>query len=166
MSAAVLVDDRTLLVRYVRRFCPAWLRNEEEDLVQMAAVRVMRAGSEVQHRRAYLRQAAYSTVVDEVRRLRRRMEVGMSPSMHERVVNSMELNPETVARGAQVGAVLVDALGTLSVDRKRAVTLYLQSHPVPDIAVMLGCDRKRASNLVYRGIADLRNELARRGVRP
>jgi DNA-directed RNA polymerase specialized sigma24 family protein len=90
----------------------------------------------------------------------------MSPSMPERIMNSADLNPETLARGTEVGEQLIDAVATLKGDRRRAVTLYLQDHPVPEIAERMSCDRKRASNLVYRGLDDLRNELRKRGLTP
>jgi len=105
-------------------------------------------------------------VIDEIRRKRRRNEVGMSPSMPDRIANSGDLSPETLARGAEVGQVLLECVATLSTDRRRAVTLYLQDHPVPEIAQRMECNRKRASNLVYRGLDDLRDALRQRGYEP
>jgi RNA polymerase sigma-70 factor, ECF subfamily len=46
------------------------------------------------------------------------------------------------------------------------VTLYLQGHTVPETARILGWDAKRAENLVYRGLADLRQCLMGKGHRP
>ncbi len=90
----------------------------------------------------------------------------MTPSMADRLMNSTDLSPEMTARGAQVGEVMLERLGTLKVDRRRAVALYLQEHPVPENAEHLGCDRKRARNLVYRGLAELREVLRARGLEP
>lgn len=113
-----------------------------------------------------LRRVAYSVVVDEIRRRKRRNEVGMSPSMPDRIVNSMELSPETRARGAELGKLLVEVMATLNEDRRRAVVLYLQGHSIPDAARVLGWDAKKASNAVYRGLEQLRRRLAERGLVP
>jgi RNA polymerase sigma-70 factor (ECF subfamily) len=46
------------------------------------------------------------------------------------------------------------------------VTLYLQGHTVPETARVLDWPAKRADNLVYRGLADLRQCLLAKGLRP
>ncbi len=153
------------LHQFVHRISPPWLGDQRDDLTQMAAVKVLRSGK-THLPSALLYRVAYSVVIDEIRRWRRRNEICMSPSMPDRLARSDELSPETRARGSEIGATLIECLGELNADRRRAVTLYLQSHSIPEIAVTLGCNRKRASNLVYRGLSDLRSELEIRGVRP
>jgi len=51
-------------------------------------------------------------------------------------------------------------------DRRLALVLYLQGHSVPEAARILGWDVKRTENLVYRGLADLRQCLLNKGHRP
>lgn len=159
-------DVRERLAYHVRRVCPAWMDGQREDLVQVALVKLLRTTSERALDHGFLRRVAYSVVVDEIRRRKCRTEVGMSPSLPDRMAASGELSPETLARGAEIGQRLLTALESLPSERRRAVTLYLQDHGVPDVAELLGCDRKRASNLVYRGLADLRDALRADGVVP
>ena len=47
-----------------------------------------------------------------------------------------------------------------------AVVLHLQGHSVPEAARLLNWGNKRTENLVYRGLADLRNCLALKGLEP
>ena len=47
-----------------------------------------------------------------------------------------------------------------------AVTLYLQGHSVPEAARVLDWPAKRTENLVYRGLADLRECLMKKGIQP
>ncbi|MFY9820858.1 MAG: sigma factor, partial [Thermoanaerobaculia bacterium] len=69
------------LVRAVDRICPRWMADKADDLVQVALMRVM----EIQRKKEgtaelnafYLRRAAYSAMIDEIRRLRRRQEVSL-----------------------------------------------------------------------------------------
>src|SRR5690242_11331967 len=69
------------LVKAVDRVCPRWMADRADDLVQVALMRVM----EIQRKKEgtaefssfYLKKAAYSAMIDEIRRLRRRQEVSM-----------------------------------------------------------------------------------------
>ncbi|MEQ1504258.1 MAG: sigma-70 family RNA polymerase sigma factor [Myxococcota bacterium] len=155
---------RARLEQAVRRFTPRWLRDQREDLVQTAVMRLLRGNPAWTLEDALLRRIAYSVVIDEIRRRKRWSEVGMSPSMPDRIASSGELSAESRIYGARVGEEVVAGLQTLVDDRRRAVTLYLQDHTVPEIAELLGWDRKRASNCVYRGLADLRDHLRRRRI--
>ncbi|MCB9674784.1 MAG: RNA polymerase sigma factor [Alphaproteobacteria bacterium] len=162
------IDDavRAQLARSVSRVCPAWMRDELDDLVQMAVMRLLRSSAEVEPTPGYLSRVAYSAVIDEIRRKKRRNEVRATPSLFDRVADEVAITPEQLARAGQVGAVVLECLETLVPARRRAVTLYLQGHSVPEIAELLDWETKKASNAVYRGLDDLRARLAERGVSP
>jgi RNA polymerase sigma-70 factor (ECF subfamily) len=74
--------------------------------------------------------------------------------------------PERQYAAGQVGRAIRDCLLGLVTDRRLAVALHLQGHSVPQAAALLGWDRKRTENLVYRGLADLRACLEKKGVSP
>lgn len=160
-----LPELRERLTVAVRRVCPAWMADHHDDLVQMSLMRLLRSELTGELSSAYLHRVAHSVVVDEIRRKKRRNEVGLTPSLPERLRNE-GVDPEATARGIQLGDAIVDCLGLLTDDRRRAVTLHLQGHTVPEISELLGFDRKRAENLVYRGLQDLRAALTERGLRP
>jgi RNA polymerase sigma factor (sigma-70 family) len=157
-------ETRERLLRAVVRVAPRWMADLHDDLVQMSAVKILRGRGESPMTDAWLRRVAYTVVVDELRRRKRRAEIGMSPSMPDRIVDSGDISPEIRAQGGQLGGVLLDCLQRLGLDRRRAVTLYLQDHGIPEIAALLGWDRKKASNCVYRGLEDLRGHLTERGL--
>jgi RNA polymerase sigma-70 factor (ECF subfamily) len=151
------------LVRAVDRVCPRWMADRADDLVQVALMRVM----EVQRKKAetadlsifYLRKVAYSALIDEIRRLRRRQEVSIEGDDEEGSgvfdPAAPEPDPERASAGRQVGRAIRDCLGRMVSPRRHAVTLNLQGHSVP----------KKAENLVYRGMADLRACLGEKGIR-
>ena len=165
---------RSDLVRAVTRICPPWLASRADDLVQVALLRVLEI-----HRRgegntrlspSYLRKVAYSALVDEIRRWRRRKEVpleaddgGVDPAA-ERASGSPD--PEERSEGREIGDAIRDCLGRMVGPRRSAVVLHLQGHSVPEIGRLLGWDAKKADNLVYRGMSDLRECLGSKGVRP
>jgi RNA polymerase sigma-70 factor (ECF subfamily) len=157
-------DTRARIDRAVGRLVPGWLSPHRDDLVQMCVVKLLKTRSTAELSDAFLSRVAYSVIVDEIRRRRRRNEVGMSPSLPDRLAGSNDISPETRSHGAALGEQLVECLQLLVEARRRAVVLYLQDHTIPEIAELLGWDTKKASNSVYRGLEDLRAALAARGL--
>ena len=155
---------RADILRAVKQVCPRWLADEADDLAQIATSRVLdrlrdTGGAELS--RAYLYRAAYSAVVDEIRRRRRRAEVPLEPDLP---VSSKEGNPERQAAGRDLREMIRLCLSGLARARRRAVTLHLLGHSVAEIAALLEYGHKQAENLVYRGLGDLRACLSARGV--
>ena len=162
------------LVRAVDRICPRWMADRADDLVQVALMRVM----EIQRKKdgtaelnaVYLRRAAYSAMVDEIRRLRRRQEVSLQGGGEEEEDAAFDPaapspDPERASAGREAGRAIRDCLGRLVPPRRHAVTLSLQGHSVPEIGKLLGWTAKKAENLVYRGLSDLRGCLGEKGIR-
>lgn len=161
-------DLRRRLEGAVRRVCPPWLSDHADDLVQAAMMKIMRTIGEGngELNTSFLYRVAHSVVVDEIRRVRRRREEAMTPSQPERISAPGAKGPESAAAGHQIGAAILDCVSHLHPDRRRAVTLNLQGHTVPETGRLLGFNDKKAENLVYRGLADLRECLRKKGVQP
>lgn len=155
---------REQLVHAVRRVCPSWLAQDAEDLVQDALIRVMQrtrsSDGTLVVSPAYLKKVAYSTVVDEIRRRQRRPDVVAGQ-------DGDEVADDAPATGDPLlGNAIAGCLAQQHADRRRAVTLHLLGHSVAEAASTLGCNVKRAENLVYRGLAQLRDCLNQRGIQP
>ncbi len=157
----------------VARVCPGWLRDRSDDLVQMAMMRIMAIERKSTQPRelkpAYLRKVAYSAMIDEIRRLRRRQEVPLTDDDPEQPWASLpadDPDPEHRHASRQLGEGIRDCLSRLIGPRQSAVTLYLQQHTVPEAATLLGWTPKRTENLVYRGLRDLRECLRKKGLEP
>jgi RNA polymerase sigma-70 factor (ECF subfamily) len=165
------------MARAVRRQCPAWLGSDAQDIAQAALTKVMAAErrSESEGERTltsfYLHRVAHSALVDEIRRRKRRQEVSLdgagepgdeAPAFEPRA----DGDPESRASFRELGTAVRECLRGAKRERRLAVTLYLQGHSVPEAARILGWDAKRTENLVYRGLADLRQCVMGKGHRP
>src|SRR5438128_368806 len=153
------------LVRAVDRVCPRWMADKADDLVQVALMRVMeiqrKKGGTAEFTPFYLRRAAFSAMIDEIRRLRRRQEVSLEGGGEEDEPVAFDPaapspDPERASAGREAGRAIRDCLSGLVPPRRHAVTLNLQGHSVPEISKLLGWTAKKAENLVYRGLSDLR----------
>ena len=162
---------RQKLTVAVRSICPKWMRNCQDDLIQagmMAVMRIDRKSEEdTTFHASYLRKVAYSAVVDEIRRLRSRKEVPLE-TMGEQSVSmpTRSLDPDRRYEGRQVGAAIRECLEKLIEPRRLAVTLHLLGYKQPQIAERMGWTHKRASNLVFRGLQNLRSCLSAMEVTP
>jgi len=162
---------RRELERAVTRVCPRWLTAQADDIVQVALVRVIEA-----HRRRegpeplstfYLKRAAYNATIDEIRKRRRRREVPLDDTPGADAPSpAAPVDPERTQQSAEIGLGIQDCLARLVESRRLAVTLYLQGHNVPETGRILGWGTKRVENLVFRGLADLRQCLVSKGYQP
>ncbi|MDP9121368.1 MAG: RNA polymerase sigma factor, partial [Acidobacteriota bacterium] len=75
-------------------------------------------------------------------------------------------DPFAEAAGSELRGAIVECLQHLVEYRRRAVVLHLLGHSVPDIGRRLAWDAKRAENLVFRGMRDLRRCLENKGLAP
>ena len=114
---------------------------------------------------SYLYRVTHSVLVDEIRRVRRRRETDLEEEGVAPVAVTRQ-DPEQIAASREVGRGIQDCLSRMSRERRMAVTLYLQGHSVTEASGVLDWPAKRTENLVYRGLADLRECLVSKGMHP
>ena len=152
----------------VARFCPRWLAANADDIAQVAWLRLSAAMEKSERNRepgaSFLSRVAYCATVDEIRRHRRRREVPMDPAVEP--VTARPENPEERVRSREIGASIRDCLLKLIPNRRRAVALFLQGHTAAETGEILGWTMRKTENLIFRGMADLRGCLTRKGVKP
>jgi RNA polymerase sigma-70 factor (ECF subfamily) len=161
---------RAELARAIAHLCPSWLADRADDMAQNAVLRVLdilrRGEGSTALPSSYLQKVAYSALIDELRRVRRHTEVAIEEGDDAVSPPSEAPDPEQISAGKEQGRAIRHCLERLIRPRRLAVTLHLQGHPVKELAQLLGWTVKRADNLVYRGISDLRDCLRAKGIRP
>lgn len=159
---------RATLERAVARHCPPWLADRADDLVQQALVKLMQGKGEelTSLSNSYLWRTAYCVTVDAIRQERRRREEALSEGVAQAPSRAPRADPEAGVRAGEIRMAMSDCLGRMLDKRRRAVTLYLQGHTVPETARLMGGPVKAADNNLYRGLADLRKCLRSKGVTP
>jgi len=162
-------EIRPHLQRTVERLCPRWLRPRCDDIVQVAVLRVLRSREKTEENRpppaAFLWKVALAATVDEIRRATRARESSGDGALPDGPAPpSGEPDQQFAAR--EIEAAIRDCLSRLAPRRRVAVWLYLLGHSIPEAAGLLAFDEKRTENLIYRGMADLRNCLRVKGLKP
>jgi RNA polymerase sigma-70 factor (ECF subfamily) len=143
------------------------MRDQLEDIVQNAMTRVLgRSNDSTSLSAPYLYRVAYSAVVDEMRRQFRRKERAVGDR------EQLERLPQAVDPGSgeipdiDLGRAVWDCLTRLIVPRRSAVAFHLQGYSAPETADRMGWTKKKAGHLIQRGLRDLRDCLAGKGIRP
>ena len=77
-----------------------------------------------------------------------------------------ESSPDPYGRleGSEVADQVARALDTIPASRRPVVKMYLAGHPREEIAELMGWTEGKTRNLLYRGLADLRERLTEMGV--
>jgi RNA polymerase sigma-70 factor (ECF subfamily) len=154
----------------VRRACPPWLESHADDIVQNVLIQLLGKIRQGETKPAfnsmYLTKAAYGATVDEIRRVTRRRESDMPEENGIERVGTDRENPERRVQAERIGLGIQECLGRLAWPRRAAVTLWLQGCSVPEIAERRSWGFKRAHNLVYRGLANMRSCLESKGLAP
>ncbi len=155
----------------VRAYRPAWLRDDGDDLVQKALIRLLKQYREGNPAvsSSYIWKTAYSVVVDQIRHERRKQEISLEDATEVAEVAPATVDihgPEGAYRSTELRQVLHEGVQSLARDRRAAVTLFLQGHTVRECSEILDWGYKRTENLVYRAYADLREFLGERGFQP
>ena len=169
MTDAQITELRQALTRAVRQVVPGPLRDQTDDIVQLATLKVMRIMERDEGKRtlgaSYLKRVAYTVAIDELRKRRVDREIAMDADL-ERTWADTAPDPERLARSSRSAVAIAECMDGLNDDRKAAVAAYLQGHSVPETGRLAGWTTKRAENLVYRGLAQLRECLRGKGVTP
>jgi RNA polymerase sigma factor (sigma-70 family) len=115
---------------------------------------------------SYVYRTATSVALDLIRR-RRTKRAAMSDPIH------LVSDPPDARSGSaelielqELGGLIEESLAELPTSRRGPVRMFLDGYAKEEIAAVLGWTEPKTRNLLYRGLADLRAVLGRRGVGP
>jgi RNA polymerase sigma-70 factor (ECF subfamily) len=116
---------------------------------------------------SYIYRTASSAALDVIRRRRsRRAEHHQSLDDERSAVALAESapGPHGELESSEVAAQVAQAIEAIPATRRPVVRMYLTGHPREEIARLMGWTEGKTRNLLYRGLADLRERLTEMGV--
>lgn len=116
---------------------------------------------------SYVYRTAVSAALDLIRR--RRASRGEDLATIENSSDAalvQPVTPEHAVEEAEVRAEVERAVESLAASRRPVVRMYLAGYSREEIARLLGWTEAKTRNLLYRGLADVRERLIQRGFRP
>jgi len=72
--------------------------------------------------------------------------------------------PDSVVEASELTAQVARAIDGIPASRRPVVRMYLAGYPREEIAALMGWSEPKTRNLLYRGLADLRERLTELGI--
>ena len=175
LSAALeaVVTDFAAMVRRVvwrHRLSDA----DVDEVMQEVRIRLWRAhqGDEsaseqiAQSPASYVYRTAVSAALDLLRRRRAHGADRTVPLEDDGASAPAAPGPERDAESSELAAQVAQAIDTIPASRRPVVRMYLAGYPREEIAALMGWSEAKTRNLLYRGLADLRERLTEMGIAP
>lgn len=105
-----------------------------------------------------------TAALDLLRRRRARRADRTVSIEEQELYASVGSEPEQSMESAEVIAQVARAIETIPASRRPIVRMYLVGYPREDIARLMGLSEGKTRNLLYRGLADLRERLRAMGI--
>lgn len=165
-----IVDQFSLLIRQV-------IQNnvhssdgiDIEDIEQEVRIKIwsfLRKGKKIKNLPSYLRRVAYSTTIDELRKMIKQSASG-KPENLKRVYfgtrsassrHFSESSPEVGLEISEAKEMIHKMINSLNDKRKRVLELYLEGLSIDEICTSLNLDRDQVRHFYYRGIDELKEK--------
>ena len=141
-----------------------------QDVLQEVRIRLWRSSSRPQGEKAeppsasYVYRVAVSAAVDLLRRRRARgadQTVALDETQESIADHS---DPARSVEESELSAQLDRAIEAITPSRRPVVRMYLAGYSGEEVAKVMGWSEPKTRNLLYRGLADLRERLTDMGI--
>ena len=139
---------------------------DPEDIEQEVRLKIwkfLKKGKKVDNLASYIKRMAYSTTIDELRRMMKQRPSRDLENMRTLFKGISRLSwrvsdysPEMPLDENETKQTIRTLVNTLSEDRKKVFNLYLRGMTIEEISKSLKWDKPRVRHLFYRGIDDLK----------
>ena len=113
---------------------------------------------------SYVYRTAVSAALDLLRRRRTQRSGVTVPLEEEDALVHDARGPAGELEASELAAQVARAIETIPASRRPAVRMYLAGYPREEIAALMGWSEAKTRNLLYRGLADLRERLTEQGI--
>ncbi len=143
---------------------------EVDELMQSVRLRVWHARDTSEQIAAtsssYVYRTAVSAALDIIRARRKREDpIDTIPERDEHRLG-ITPSPDQVMESKELEMTVSQAVEEITPSRRPVVKMFLAGYDREEIAQLLGWSEAKTRNLLYRGLADLRERLAERGIGP
>src|SRR5262245_17017842 len=141
-----------------------------EDVLQEVRIRLWRARSRPESERteqvsaSYVYRVAVSATVDLLRRRRARGAEQTVALEETQELVADHSDPARSVEEAELSTQVVCAIEAITPSRRPVVRMYLAGYSGEEIAKVTGWSEAKTRNLLYRGLADLRERLRDMGI--
>jgi len=137
-----------------------------EQEVKLKIWKLLKKGKKVEKLPSYIKKIAFTAAIDELRKMRKqtnsfeaRALKQINPSSMNEIADQTHIKPEDFFEKKELKQSVLDAIETLSENRKQVIRLYLYGVTIDEIGELFSWDKTKVRHLLYRGIDDLKLKL-------
>jgi RNA polymerase sigma-70 factor (ECF subfamily) len=143
-----------------------------DEVMQEVRIRLWRARGTSEQvgetNTSYVYRTASSAALDVLRR-RRARQADRHDAIDDRatvttMLTSQEPDPHATLEGSELAHRVARAIDEIPATRRAPVRMHLAGYPREEIASLMGWTEAKTRNLLYRGLADLRERLSAEGI--
>ncbi len=142
-----------------------------DEVLQEVRIRLWRARGTSEQvgetNASYVYRTASSAALDILRRRRARQADRHDAIEDDRTAADLTArapDPHTVLEGTELADRVARAIDDIPASRRPPVRMHLAGYPREEIAKLMGWTEAKTRNLLYRGLADLRERLTAEGI--
>jgi RNA polymerase sigma-70 factor (ECF subfamily) len=143
---------------------PGVSSDKQADISQEVNLKIWKAlksGKNISNLRSYLWKVVHTTALDFINE--RMKYVNLEKEKEFYTVNCLdeikEISVETLHEKKEAKTLLMEAVNTLSQNRRIVIKLSLKGMNIKEIADFLGWSKSKVNHLYYRGLEDLRKRI-------
>lgn len=139
-----------------------------EDIEQEVRLKIwafLKKGKNVQNLPSYIKKVAYSTTIDELRKMMKQRPSGEPESLRRIFAGAAQMSgpvkdfsPEAGVEDGEAREKILGLVDSLSENRKKVLRLYLAGLSIDEICTSLNWEKPKVRHLFYRGIDDLKEK--------
>lgn len=151
---------------HIQRYHPQKFGLDPEDIAQDVRIKLWRlvdSEKTITNYASYIRKIVNTSVIDQFRKLRRDEGIFHSEKM-KHVSEKEKFYIEETEPDRHLKALVSQAVDSLIESRRQVVKLYLLELSIEEISSYLRWSQDKTRNLLYRGLANLKEKLKEMGV--
>jgi RNA polymerase sigma factor (sigma-70 family) len=139
-----------------------------EDIEQEVRLKIwtfLRKGKKVDNLSSYIKKVAYSTTIDELRKMHKQRPGGQPESLRRVFSGTAQISglirdssPEAGLEDEEAKETIFSLVNSLSENRRRVLKLYLTGMSIDEISEFLKLEKPNVRHLFYRAIDDLKQK--------
>jgi len=148
----------------IQKLNPENLGIDSDDIAQEIKIKlwkILKSEKKIKNLSSYIRKVIYTTTIDVIRKTRKEREHFFTKGKEMAL---KRMSPENSAHQKEIREAVENALESLKEPRRQVVKLYLLEMNINEISDFLNFNKDRTRNLLYRGLADLKEKLKEKGI--
>lgn len=157
----LLTRFSNLIKTHIQKYHPQRFGLDPEDIAQDVRIKLWKlidSEKNISNYASYIRKIVNTSVIDQFRKLRRDEGIFHYEKM-KRVSEKEKFYIEETEPNSHLKELVAQAVDSLIESRKQVVKLYLLELSVEEISSYLQWSHDKTRNLLYRGLANLKDKL-------